>query len=304
MKKVIGVDIGGTNTSLALVNEKYELSRRMEFPTPGSPEETAGILRDKIQEIDPDKELPCGIAVCGLISPDGRRLCLAPNLGWKDIYFKEVFKNLKRSFAIVNDGNSAAWGCYVAGEGRNNSRLLSMTLGTGVGGGVVLDGNLLFGAGELGHIKLEADGPQCGCGKRGCLESYIGGRFIPSRAKEWAGLEVKTARELFELSEKGSKKAVECWKKVGYIAGYALSGVVNLNGIEKIVLGGAITSYEGKYFLSVLKNSFRENLMVEDCQSCEIVISKWKKDMSLVGAAAVLLSPPKNFCKERLISGR
>ncbi len=304
MKKAIGIDIGGTITSVAIVDENFEISSNIDFPTPRNPEEAAGKIIESVNRIDPEKSYPCGIAVCGLISQDGRILYSAPNLKWKNIELEKLFSGLDRQFAAVNDGSSAAWGCYIAEGNSETENLLSITMGTGVGGGIVLNGNLIFGAAEIGHIKMDPDGPVCGCGKKGCLETYIGGIHIPARAREWEGLEVDTTQQLFELAEAGNRKAVKCWERIGFIAGYILAGVVNLNGSHKILLGGTVASYAGVFFIDTLRKTLIENLLAPEYQHCEIEISKWKNDISLLGAAALLLKRPLNMDANRIIDSR
>ncbi len=301
MKKVIGIDIGGTMTSIAVMDDNFGISSKIDFPTPREPEGLVEKTIEVVNKIDPNKELSCGMAICGLLSHDGKKLYFAPNLNWENLDLQDLFKGLNREFTAVNDGSAAAWGCYISEGIEKSTNLLSITMGTGVGGGIVINGSLLFSAAEIGHIKLDQNGPLCGCGSKGCLEAYIGGRHIPARTREWTGLDVSSAEKLFNLAKQGEKKAIESWKQIGFIAGYALSGVVNLNGIQKIVLGGTVASYAGRFFLETMKKTLKENLMAMRYQDCEIIISNWKKDMSLLGAAAIMLVHPVNMNECRLI---
>lgn len=293
MDKVIAVDIGGTKSLVAVVDAGYKILEQEKFETSYKFTEVLERIKIEIEKFDPEKKLSVGIAICGLLSLDGRKLLLAPNLKWEDIDIRELFGQLGRDFIVVNDGTAASWASYLTENGGNDKSLLAVTLGTGVGGGVVIDDKLIIGAGELGHIKIDINGPLCNCGKRGCLETFIGGKHIPQRAKEWYDLSVSSSKELFELAEQGNSKAIECWKKIGNILGYALSGVVNLNGMRVITIGGKIIKAE-KYFFKEFKNSFNNNLMIPEFQKCRIFISKWKHEFSLIGAASIALKPPKN----------
>ena len=294
VEKALGVDIGGTKTAVAVVDRSLKIFHSVEFSTPGDPAEASGRIKDEVRKLDPAGDLPVGIALCGLLSRDGTKLLMAPNLKWKNILIEDMFGWIKSPYTAVNDGTAAAWACYVSESGSGVSNLLSVTMGTGVGGGIIIGGSLLFGAGELGHVKLDPEGPPCGCGSRGCLETFIGGSYIPSRASDWCGLSVKTADEMFEMACGGDGKSLECWRRIGALAGYALSGVVNLNGIEEISLGGTIATSAGRFFLDTLKGTLTENLMVPESQRVNVHISRWKQNMSLAGAGAVVIEPPAN----------
>ncbi|MBN2406414.1 MAG: ROK family protein [Elusimicrobia bacterium] len=293
-KEVLAIDIGGTKTYVAVVDVDFKVKKKQEFETPVEKEKFISVLREQIAGIDPDKKFPVGIAMCGLLSIDARRIILAPNLGWRDLPIREFFSPLDRTFAIANDGTVAAWGSYITENEEDYSRILTVTLGTGVGGGLVLDDYLLFGAGELGHIKIDADGPVCGCGSRGCLEAFVGGKHIAKRVKEWCGLEVENAKQLFELAEKGNADAVKSWEKIGRILGYALSSVVNLNGVQAIIIGGKI-SRASRYFVEELKRTLQENVLGSALQNTAVKISKWGNELSLIGAAAVALKPVPQY---------
>jgi glucokinase len=286
-QKVVGVDIGATKTAAALIDNELNIIQKAEFRTPGDPLKTVKCIKHRLDDLDPSGKLPVGIAICGLLSVDRKRLLLAPNLKWENILLSDLFGPLKREFVAVNDGNAAAWGSYVTESGKGVKRFLSITMGTGLGGGVIVNGKLLFGAGELGHIKLDISGPLCGCGKRGCLESLVGGEFMPLRAKEWFGLDAASARELFGLAKDGNVKALKFWKKIGEILGYGLSGVVNLNGIQQIMIGGNIANCH-KYFMDGLNASLRKNLLCPEFQEVKVSLSKWKNNLSLVGAGAII----------------
>ncbi|MFW6134649.1 MAG: ROK family protein [Elusimicrobiota bacterium] len=295
---IICVDIGGTETIIAELDKNLNICKKESFHTDKNLKVFISKLKEKIIKFDDKCKTRVGISLCGLLTKDGEKLITAPNLGWKNIDVRELFKPLNREFVVCNDGTSAAWGSYVTENVDNANRFLTATLGTGVGGGIVIDGNLLFGAGELGHIKINPQGPECSCGRRGCLEAYVGGENIPKQAKKWFDLDVKTAKELFKLAEKGSEEAVECWKRIGYILGYALAGVVNLNGIDLITLGGSITNAR-KYFFDEMEKSLLENIMDNKFQKCKIMISQWQHNISLIGVGALLLKPPSNFKKYR-----
>jgi len=291
-KKVLAVDIGGTKTVVALVDSELNILESTEFETLKDRKAAVDAIKKAADEFDPEKELPLGIVICGLLSIDGRTLFLAPNLGWKETPFDELFAALNRKYVVANDGTAAAWASYTTEAAPDVEHMLSVTLGTGVGGGLVINGSLLFGAGELGHVKVQLEnGPLCRCGKKGCLEAMIGGKHIPARAREWFGLEVKSAEELFTLARGGSGAAADCWKKIGGILGFALSNVVNLNGVQEISIGGTIAG-ASDFFLDETVKCLRENVMIAEYQNCNVYISKWRNNMSLIGASSLVLNSP------------
>jgi predicted NBD/HSP70 family sugar kinase len=294
--RVIAIDIGGTKTIVALIDSDLEILDSYEFKSSNKIDELISMINSKADKLDPEKKLDVGVAICGLLSLNGGRLLLAPNMGWKDLDLKEIFSGIGRKIYFVNDGTAAAWASYNTEKKYNVKRLLAITLGTGVGGGVVIDEGLLIGAGELGHIKICFDGPKCNCGKKGCLEAYVGGKHIPKRVKEWFGLEIETVKDLQVMANGGNDQAVECWKKIGNTLGYALSGVVNLNGIQQITVGGKIAR-ASDYFLPAVQAALEDNLMSPEYQHCQVSISKWEHNFSLIGAALLILNPPRNYFK-------
>lgn len=294
MREALAVDIGGTKTSVAVIDSSLKIINQIDFPTLKNPEAASEKARKAAKKLDPSGKLPVSLALCGLLSRKRDTLLIAPNLGWRDIFLKDLFSWINSGFVAVNDATAAAWASYIVGHENENS-LLSVTLGTGVGGGIVIDGNLVLGAGELGHIKLDPEGARCGCGSRGCLETIAGGRYISDRAYDWEGIQVSSAEELTEEARKDSPGARRCFERMGYLTGYALAGVVNLNGIDRISIGGGIANAAGKFFMDSLKDSLINNLMVPDKQQPVIRLSRFRRNMSLIGAGAIVLKPPKNL---------
>ncbi|MGM0568707.1 MAG: ROK family protein [Elusimicrobiota bacterium] len=292
IKKIIAVDLGATKTAVALVNDKLQIEDRAQFATPRSREQALNEVKKQADLLDPDRKLAAGISICGLLSVDTGKLLVAPNLGWEDINTESLFEPLNRPFRILNDGSAAAWASYLKEKEENTTRLLSVTLGTGVGGGLVMDGRIITGGVELGHLKTNPQGPLCGCGARGCLETIAGGNYLPTRAKEWEGVEVKSCRGLFEMAESGDEKAIRVWRKMGSLFGYYLSGVVNLTGVQEIIMGGRIVRAR-KYFFDDLNRELQAGIMASGHRNCNLKVSEFTHNMSLIGAAATMLFPDK-----------
>ncbi len=195
MKKIIGLDLGGTFIKSGVINQKGEILSKKEIPTPQG-QDREKILGAMSESIDyflqsyPKKEfLGIGIGTPGLVDEDGK-VFLAPNLpNWNDLNLKKIFEEkFSLPVKVENDANAITWGEYKFGAGKGYDNIICITLGTGVGGGVVLNGKLLRGvkysAVEIGHMPICYKGPKCKCGNVGCIEQYVGAKYIVDMAKE------------------------------------------------------------------------------------------------------------------------
>jgi glucokinase len=199
-----------------------------------------------------------GVAAPGPIDFEQGTVVEAPNLpGWANVPVVELIADMVGCPAILeNDANAAAWGEFTLGAGRGSRHLVYLTVSTGIGGGLVLDGRLYRGAngaaGEIGHIPLVEDGPRCGCGARGCLEALASGTAIARRAREalatgaapilarLAGDEPVTARTVYEAAVQGDAAAQAIMDEAGRHLGRGITAVVNVFNPDHIVLGGGV----------------------------------------------------------------
>ncbi|MDA3793223.1 MAG: ROK family protein, partial [Elusimicrobia bacterium] len=257
--KVIAADIGGTYTEVGFIDKGYTVIDRFKYKTLPTLEENQNLIKEKADEFDGRKLSPVGISVSALLSPDRSRLIYAPNLGWTDIDLSPMADFFNRDCDFINDGNAAGLWNYLH-NGEKALKSISVMLGTGVGGCVMINGEPVYGAGEIGHIILDFNGPQCSCGSRGCLESSIGANNLPARVKEWTGLDIKNTEELFRLAGEGNDKALQSWKKAGEMLGYALSDMVKLIAVEEIIIGGGVAG-GAQYFSESLKKTVKQNVM-------------------------------------------
>lgn len=252
---VVGIDIGGTNLRFALVTADGDVCSRLRLPTETT---RAGFLHQLtagIRELQQQaSQLGCrpvaaGAGMPGLVTRSGEILssvnlphCEGVNLA------RELAQSTGLSAVVGNDANVAACGELRFGAGRPYRSFLMVTLGTGVGGGLILDGLLWTGsdgfAGEFGHMTVEPDGRPCPCGNRGCLEQYASATALVAAARESGlpGAVAESAESLAEAARSGDPRVMALFSRAGRYLGIAAAGVINLLNIEAIVVGGGVAA--------------------------------------------------------------
>lgn len=231
MGDAIGVDIGGTNVRVAAVAVDGTVRDVQRAPTPYG---DAARLVTTVAELVDGLPGPIGVGIAGGITADGA-LCGAPNLGLDGVRIGALLADaLGRGVTVTNDADAAVWGEHQLGAGRGVDHLVLLTLGTGVGGGAVVDGALLRGAtglaGEFGHIIVDEGGAPCPCGNRGCLEAYASGTAMATGDRD--------AREVVAAARGGDQEAVAHLAAVGTWVGVGLASLVAVLDPARIVLGG------------------------------------------------------------------
>jgi len=255
MKKAVGIDIGGTNTRVAAVSEQGNVLHRAEFKTPycRRPKDTVIEIFTRIYKSNLLKKIKSvGVGVPAIIHPGTGFVYFSPNLGWKNFQIKKsVPAELGiRKIVFENDACCAAWGVYESLEKKVNS-LCVITLGTGVGGGFITGGRLYSGPGvsafEIGHTVVDPAGRRCGCGARGCLETFCGARHMNRWASEYwkktrfAGKNL-TPLEIASEAAGGASWAEKIWEKYGEYLGIAVANFINTLAVERVVFTGGIAS--------------------------------------------------------------
>ncbi|HSG07051.1 MAG TPA: ROK family protein [Longimicrobiales bacterium] len=313
----VGVDIGGTNVVVGLVPEEGghpTALRTRATASLGDPDavvvELARMVREAIREGREDagdEVLGVGIGSPGPLDLAEGVVLDAFNLGWKDFPLRDrLSESLAMPALLDNDANCATWGEYWLGAGRNVSSLVGVTLGTGIGGGVVLDGQLIHGAsasaGELGHMTIDFHGRRCKCGNYGCLEAYASGPNIAARARE--GLEAGaqsvltglvqgdlaliTAATVYEGILDGDAYAGEVMLETAKILGAGLANIVNIFNPEMIVIVGGVTR-AGDYLFTPLRSEVRRRAFRSAEQVCQIVPGALPETAGVIGAAGLFL---------------
>ena len=303
----IGVDVGGTCAKLALVLPNGKILCTSSFPT--LPER--GIrcfiqrLQETVQTLCPSRSRswPIGFAIAGDVDSQNGILRFSPNLArWRNIPFQALIqKALKCPVLMDNDANMAAWGGYVLELRQKPKNVLVLTLGTGVGGGLILEGELYRGstgtAGEIGHTSVDPDGRPCACGSRGCLERYIGRLGLILEAKKrlrnrpspvlsrllMHSPEGLTPKLLEQAAGKNDPLARNLWKEAGHYLGIALANAINLFNPECILLCGGISQAKN-FFLKPAVQEIKRRTFSTTGLRVKIRIAK-NPDLGVLGAA-------------------
>ncbi|MDD5454100.1 MAG: ROK family protein [Candidatus Ratteibacteria bacterium] len=312
MKKIIGLDLGGTFIKIGVVTEKGKILNKKEISTPKG-RGRQGILEVMAQSIDyfvkdsPRKQLlGIGIGTPGLVAETGK-VFLAPNLpDWNNLNLKKIFEQkFSMPVKVENDAKAITWGEYKFGAGKGYDNVICITLGTGVGGGVILDGKLLKGekysAVELGHIPICYAGPKCNCGNTGCIERYVGAKYITEMAKKklkgrkslireiiGGNLAKITPKTISEAYHRGDKLAEEIWLEVGNYLGVFFSGLVNLLNPQVIIIGGGIAQ-AGDIIFSTIKKTINERSFPLLAKDVKVVPAKLGKDAGIISCASLFL---------------
>lgn len=273
----IGVDVGGTTVKMGLFSDTGELLEKWEIPT-RLEDQGSHILADIVDSIE-DKRAErggnikgIGVGIPGPVTADGVVLKCA-NLGWDVFSVKNQLASLTGvgNVKVANDANVAALGEMWKGGGRGYDSIVMVTLGTGVGGGIIQQGKILTGSrgagGEIGHTKVNPDERErCGCGNKGCLEQYASATGIVRMAKE--GLREDsclfnqeiTAKAVFDGAKAGDAYCLEVVERFGQYLGLALSNVAHVIDPEAFVIGGGVSA-AGQIILDVVEKHYNENCM-------------------------------------------
>ncbi len=242
----LGIDLGGTNTKIGVCTGRGEMLGSVSIPTeaakgPGDAVDRIGEAARKLMETTGRADA-CGSGVPGPLDLGRRTLFFATNMpAWKNVPYPEMLeKRLGLPTVMENDANCAAWGEYVAGAGKGTQSMVLYTLGTGVGGGIVIDGQMWVGAsgaaGELGHMTIDPNGPRCGCGQPGCVEQYASASAV---ARRWGK---GSAKDCFEAARRGDPGALAVidWAAEGLAIG--LANMTHVLHPEVIVLAGGMAA--------------------------------------------------------------
>ena len=320
MKKniAIGVDLGGTNIVSAIVNYQGKIVNRLKVPTLAERGKEATIKRiiETIHEniiqstIALDNIIGIGIGAPGPLNVKKGIINFAPNLpGWEGVPLKKILEDeFNMKVVLENDANAAAWGerCFGAGQGVNN--LVCFTLGTGIGGGIIIEGNIYhgsnYGAAELGHMTVNKDGPRCNCGNYGCLEAYSSATGIKNRIKSRIQKGVKShfltfdndhliesmsLKSIFETARMGDDLTQSVVEEAIAYLGIAIANIANMLNPEMIILIGGITN-EGDNLLNPLKKEVAGRTLNSNYKFLKIVIGKLGDLAGALGAAALLFA--------------
>ncbi len=303
----IGVDIGGTKIAAGLVASDGHVVRADSEPTPDDATAIAAVVATLVERLlDDDVEVGgIGIGAAGFIDVDRATVTFAPNIDWLDEPLAEaVGKRVDLPVVVENDANAAAWGEYRFGAGEDTDDLLFVTVGTGVGGGIVHKGMVVRGgfgaAAEIGHIRMVPDGRLCGCGQRGCLEQYASGRALVSDARSraesddpqaeplmaFAGdLEAITGQMITGLARQGDPMCVDLLRDVGQWLGEGIATLAAVLDPSVIAIGGGVAD-AGELLLDPVRRAFEEHLPAREHRKiAELRLAALGTEAGIIGAA-------------------
>ncbi len=311
---VLAADVGGTNTRMAVVNEDGDILTLLKKSThckEGKDEMIRFIVSfagETLEKSKLPKEAICGMGIGfpGPLNSETGTVFNPPNLnGWDNVPLKSVLeKELKVPVEIENDANAAALGEWWKGAGSGTGSLFCITLGTGVGGGIILDGKVWHGAssiaGEIGHTTVVKDGIKCTCGNTGCLEAYACSGGILKRVNDALskGREndlqpLMNLKQVDQMAMQGNEIVLNVIKETGVILGIAIANIANLLNPEMVVLFGGVTNL-GEHLVEPLKEEVKKRAFKKATESLRIELSQLGDNSGTLGAAKNILSKLQN----------
>ncbi|MBI4308789.1 MAG: ROK family protein [Candidatus Omnitrophica bacterium] len=305
---VIGVDVGGTNIKLGIVHSSGKIIARSHFATrsfASSKTQLIAALAGKIEAMMASEGLAkkdvagVGIGLPGPIDHTKGIVRFLPNIpGWRNVRLKAILQQkLKLPVLIDNDVKLITLAEWKFGAGKGAANMVCLTLGTGIGSGLILDGRLYRGqgnaAGELGHVPLNEQGPACNCGGFGCFEAYIGNRRLAARAGVVMGRKGTTLEEMFQLAKAGNSKALRFWQETANHLGNGLVAVVNLLNPQLIVIGGGVANNE-RFLFKTAREVVARRAMGTQSATVKIVRAGLGNDAGIIGALVLVNNAQKN----------
>ncbi|HEX9703943.1 MAG TPA: ROK family protein [Gemmatimonadales bacterium] len=314
MRYVVGIDIGGTNLVVGTVPEDgSEIIGLVSEPT--LPEQGADAVLGRIVKLARASMAQAkgktiagiGIGAPGPLDTARGIVLLTPNLGWVNLPLRDRLSEALRTPATLdNDANCAVFGEWWRGAARGAKHVLGLTIGTGIGGGIVLNGEIYHGAsdvaGEIGHMSIDSMGRRCKCGNYGCLEAYASGPAIAARAVEGidAGAETAlpqyvgadlsriTAQVVYEAAHDGDPYALEVVRDTAKFLGAGVANIINVFNPEVVVICGGVTLAGDKLFVP-LRSEVKRRAFRPAVQACRIVPGELQGTAGVYGAAAVFM---------------
>jgi len=304
---VIGVDLGGTNLRIAGVTREGRVVslRREETRADAGPDDLLERILGGLGAVEAElrnggwEVLGASLGVPGVVSRRKGVVESSPNLpGWKKVPLLEhLRRRLSLPLLLENDANAAVFGEYWAGAGKGKGTIVLMTLGTGVGGGIIIDGRLLRGAdgmaGEIGHLTVEPEGESCLCGNRGCLESYASAKGIRARYLEISGggrVEEEGngsgAAWVFSRARHGDAMARRAFHEAGKYLGIAMAAIVNIVNPEAIIVGGGVLP-AWEFFMPAAKEEMLERAFQAPAERVELLPAALGDHAGFIGAAGL-----------------
>jgi len=317
---IIAIDLGGTNIRAALVDQNGKIIEKKDTSTITGQgheiviQQMCGLMWDVIKKskVEHQEIIGIGIASPGPLDTKTGVIIDTPNLGWKNVHLKDAIEQeFHLPTYVDNDGNLAALGESWLGAGKGVNYLICLTLGTGIGGGIIINGELFHGstdaAGELGHIIVEPDGLRCGCGNYGCLEAYASGPAIVKRTflamKAGKRTQLEEAAEIsplviYQAALKNDELANEIIKETGRYLGIGIISLVNVLNPQLVIIGGRVAQMD-KILLKYIREDVTKRAFLEPGRRISIVLAQLGDDAGIIGAAKMILKKEEKNARSR-----
>jgi glucokinase len=312
LKYALGVDLGGTSIKLGILSNLGEILTKYSLPSNAElgPDEVIRQIKKGIRHILSQKKIKIrgiGIGAPGVINIEKGTVEYPPNFpGWGKVKLGKIIqKEFNFKTFIENDANAAAIGEYMFGAGKKYNSFIMITLGTGVGGGIIFNKKIFRGefgaAGELGHMSIDYKGPKCKCGSFGCIEAFIGNNYLKqivsselkvhpdSKILELVNNEAGhvTPRIIQEAMEQGDKYAKSVVDNMGTQLGAVLTSVSNLLDISTFIIGGGVAGF-GKPLFNKVQQTIVERVFIPTKKRVKVLPAKLKNDAGIKGASALV----------------
>ncbi|MBE7445352.1 MAG: ROK family protein [Planctomycetia bacterium] len=314
---IVGIDLGGTNLKAGIVDTEGKILHRLSVKTHSDAD--SQIISNQILEliaeiirsaqVKTSDIIGIGLGSPGLVDKKGETVLFSPNLPrWRNIPIKRIVaERFSKPCVLENDANAAAWGEKWAGAGKESGSLVMLTLGTGVGGGIVINNKIWRGANnvaaEIGHMVIQMDGPQCNCGNRGCVEVYASATGMVRRFKELLQegmpslIKVSgeiTAKMINEAALQGDKVSLDVIDETGRYLGIALINIMHVLNPEMIILAGGMIG-SGELLMNPIRRATAQRAFEASYKDTKIVFSQLGNDAGIIGAAGCLLKESETF---------
>ena len=303
----IGIDIGGTKVAAGVVDDDGNVLARARRRTPSrDPEHLVDVVTEIVRQLLSEHEVAAiGVGAAGFVDAERRTVLFAPNLAWRDTPLRdEIAARIELPVVVENDANAAAWGEYRFGAGEQHPHLVVLTIGTGIGAGLVLNGQLYRGAfgiaGEPGHVRVVPGGRQCGCGNLGCWEQYCSGTALVRAAQEIATERPDDAKRLLDLADdvdaidgpvvtraaqEGDAAAIDCFTEIGRWLGQGIADLAAVLDPGRFVIGGGVSD-AGDLLIAPARETYAAALTGRGHRPmAEVVCARLGAEAGLIGAA-------------------
>ncbi len=323
----VGIDVGGTNVKAGVIDPDGAVVESLSRQTPtSSPRATEDAIADVVAELAGRHVVAAvGIGAAGFVDGTGSSVLFAPHLAWRNEPLRDaVERRTRRRVVVENDANAAAWAEWRFGAGQGEDHVVLVNLGTGIGGGIVLDGELYRGrsglAGEFGHMVVVPGGHRCGCGNRGCWEEYAGGNALRRDARELTAANSPVAHDLLaraggdpdavtgplvtEAARDGDPAATELLQDMGRWLGIGLANLAAALDPGVFVIGGGVSG-AGDLLLEPARDAFRRSLTGRGFRpEARIVRTSLGVNAGMIGAADLARASARLFGRSGRVSRR